>query len=171
MGALASEPVAALGVVAPASLQGLNPTVSLALAAALAEVSPPIGAIPTFETVNRLTDQGLAAEYGDLLTSFAHNGVLDRRRLHRIGSGFGSRSILQPAQQVPGWRRRRPVGREAQRELPGERGRIVRPFDDRDTGRIEHRKAVQQNVKQRRVTDPDGARLREAELRCREFRC
>jgi len=46
VGALASEPVAALGVVAPASLQGLNPTVSLALAAALAEVSPPIGRFP-----------------------------------------------------------------------------------------------------------------------------
>ena len=44
--ALAGEPVATLGVVAPASLQGLSPTLSLALAAALAEVSPPIREIP-----------------------------------------------------------------------------------------------------------------------------
>jgi hypothetical protein len=40
----------------------------------------------TFETVNRLTDQGLAAEYADLLTGFARNGVLERQRLRRIGS-------------------------------------------------------------------------------------
>ena len=57
VGALGGEPVATLGVVAPASLQGLSPTLSLALAAALAEVSPPIREIPTFEAVNRLTDQ------------------------------------------------------------------------------------------------------------------
>jgi hypothetical protein len=36
--ALAGEPVATLGVVAPASLQGLSPALSLALTAALAEV-------------------------------------------------------------------------------------------------------------------------------------
>ena len=86
MGALTGEPVATLGVVAPANLQGLSPTLSLALAAALAEVSPPIREIPTFETVNRLTDQGLAADYADLLTGFARNGVLERQRLRRIGS-------------------------------------------------------------------------------------
>ena len=96
VGALVGEPVAILGVVAPASLRGLSLTLSLALAAALAEVSPPIRVIPTFETVNRLADQGLAAEYGDLLTGFARNGVLDRRRLHRVGSGLGSRYVLLP---------------------------------------------------------------------------
>ena len=92
--ALAGEPVATLGVVAPASLQGLSPTVSLALAAALAEVSPPIREIPTFETVNRLSDQGLEAEYADLLTGFARNGLLERQKLRRIGSGLRSRYVL-----------------------------------------------------------------------------
>jgi len=96
VGALAGEPVATLGVVAPASLQGLSPTLSLALAAALAEVSPPIREIPTFEAVNRLTDQGLAAEYADLLTGFSRNGILERQRLRRIGSGLGSRSVMLP---------------------------------------------------------------------------
>ena len=96
MGALAGEPVATLGIVAPASLQGLSPTLSLALAAALAKVSPPIRKIPTFETINRLTDQGLAAEYADLLTGFARDGVLERQRLRRIGSGLGSRYVLLP---------------------------------------------------------------------------
>jgi hypothetical protein len=96
VGALASEPVATLGVVAPASLQGLSPTLSLALAAALAEVSPPIREIPTFETINRLSDQGLEAEYGDLLTGFARNGVLERQKLRRIGSGLRSRYVLLP---------------------------------------------------------------------------
>jgi len=96
VGALAGGPVATLGVVAPASLQGLSPTLSLALATALAEVSPPIRGIPTFETVNRLTDQGLAAEYADLLTGFSGNGILERQRLRRIGSGLGSRYVMLP---------------------------------------------------------------------------
>ncbi len=96
VGALAGEPVATLGVVAPASLQGLSPTLSLALAAALAEVSPPIREIATFETINRLSDQGLEAEYAELLTGFAGNGVLERQKLRRIGSGLGSRYVLLP---------------------------------------------------------------------------
>lgn len=96
VGALAGEPVATLGPIAPASLQGLSPTLSLALAAALAEVRPPIRETPTFETVNRLNDLGLAAEYADLLTGFARNGVLDRQRLRRIGSGLGLRYVLLP---------------------------------------------------------------------------
>jgi hypothetical protein len=96
VGALASEPVATLGVVAPASLQGFSPTLSLALAAAVAEVSPPIREIPTFETINRLSDQGLEAEYADLLTGFARNGVLERQKLRRVGSGLRSRYLLLP---------------------------------------------------------------------------
>jgi len=96
VGALGGEPVATLGVVAPASLQGLSPTLSLALATALAEVSPPIRGIPTFETVNRLTDQGLAAEYADLLAGFSRNGILERQRLRWIGSGLGSRYVMLP---------------------------------------------------------------------------
>ena len=96
VGALAGEPVAILGPVAPANLQGFGPTLSLALATALAEVSPPIREISTFETVNRITDQGLAAEYADLLSGFARNGILERQRLRRIGSGLGSRYVLLP---------------------------------------------------------------------------
>ena len=96
VGALAGGPVATLGVVAPASLQGLSPTLSLALATALAEVSPPIRGIPTFETVNRLIDQGLAAEYADLLAGFSRNGILERQRLRWIGSGLGSRYVMLP---------------------------------------------------------------------------
>jgi hypothetical protein len=96
VGALAVEPVATLGLVAPANLQGFSPTVSLALATALAEVSPPIREISTIETVNRLTDEGLAAEYADLLSGFARNGILDRQRLRRIGSGLGARYVMLP---------------------------------------------------------------------------
>ena len=96
VGALAGEPVATLGLVAPANLQGFSPTVSLALDTALAEVSPPIQEISTIETVNRLTDHGLAAEYADLLSGFARNGILDRQRLRRIGSGLGARYVMLP---------------------------------------------------------------------------
>ena len=62
----------------------------------LAEVRPPIREISTIETVNRLTDQGLAAEYADLLSGFARNGILDRQRLRRIGSGLGARYVMLP---------------------------------------------------------------------------
>ena len=96
VGALAAEPVAILGPVGPASLQGFSPTLSFAIAAALAEVTPPIRTISTVETINRLTDQGLAGEYADLLSDFARNRFLERQRLRRIGSGLGVRYVMLP---------------------------------------------------------------------------
>ena len=91
MGALASEPVAALGVVAPASLQGPQPY------RVTRSRCCPRGSKPAHRGHSHLRDgksahrSGFSRRICDLLTSFAHNGVLDRRRLHRIGSGFGSR--------------------------------------------------------------------------------
>ena len=96
VGGLAGEPVATLGVVAPANLQGLGPTLSLALTTTLAEVSPPIREVRPLEAINRLSDQGLAPEYADLLSGFARNGILERRRLRRVGSGLGARYLLLP---------------------------------------------------------------------------
>src|SRR5690349_24424040 len=61
---LAREPVATLGLVTPASLQGFNPPLSHALNAALSEASPPIRGIAAHETVNMLNEQGQAAQYG-----------------------------------------------------------------------------------------------------------
>ena len=81
---------------APATLQGLGPTLSHALSGALAEVTPPIREIPTRETLNRLTDKGLATEYADMRAGFARNGILDRQQLRRIGSGLGSQYVLLP---------------------------------------------------------------------------
>ena len=93
---LARMPVVVLAFVAPGNLQGFSPTLSHALSGALAEVTPPIREIPTDETLNRLTDKGLATEYADLRAGFARNGMLDRQRLRRIGSGLGSRYVLLP---------------------------------------------------------------------------
>jgi hypothetical protein len=93
---LARTPVVVLAFVAPATLQGLSPTLSHALSGALAEVSPPIREISTLETVNGLTDKGLATEYADLRAGFARNGLLDRQQLRRIGSGLGSQYVLLP---------------------------------------------------------------------------
>jgi hypothetical protein len=67
-----------------------------ALATALAEVSPPIQAIPVHETLNRLSELGLTAEYGDLVSEFARGGTMDRHRLQRIGSALAVRYLLQP---------------------------------------------------------------------------
>jgi hypothetical protein len=94
--ALAVEPVATLGLAAPAALQGFGPALSHALGDALLETSPPIRAIPTYETVNRLNNQGLAVEYEDLVSSFARSGVLERQRLRRIGEALGTPYVLQP---------------------------------------------------------------------------
>src|SRR5690349_23001576 len=61
---LAREPVATLGVVTPASLQGFNLPLSHALNAALAQASPPIRGIATHEAINLLSQQGLTGDYG-----------------------------------------------------------------------------------------------------------
>ena len=93
---LSRMPVVVLAFMAPGNLQGLGPTLSHALSGALAEVTPPIREIPTDQTLNRLTDKGLATEYADLRAGFARNGMLDRQRLRRIGMGLGSRYVLLP---------------------------------------------------------------------------
>jgi hypothetical protein len=93
---LSRTPVVVLAFVAPGNLQGFSPILSQALSGALTEVSPPISEISTDETLNRLTDLGLTAEYSDLRAGFARNGMLDRQRLRRIGSGLGSRYMLLP---------------------------------------------------------------------------
>jgi hypothetical protein len=93
---LACAPVATLAVVAPGAIQGLSPTISHALATALAQASPPIRAIPMVEALNRLTDRGLAGEYAELLASYGRSGIPDRARLERIGAALGSRYVLQP---------------------------------------------------------------------------
>jgi len=93
---LARMPVVVLAFMAPGNLQGLSPTLSHALVGALAEVSPPIREISTDETLNQLTDKGLATEYADMRAGFARNGMLDRQRLRRIGLELGSRYVLLP---------------------------------------------------------------------------
>ncbi|MGH7303454.1 MAG: hypothetical protein ACRELZ_09205 [Candidatus Rokuibacteriota bacterium] len=96
IGELSSQPVATAGLVAPAALQGFSTSLSHALVAALANVSPPIRPIRGYEIANALNDHGLATEYADLLSGFARTGVMDRERLQRIGSALGFRYVLLP---------------------------------------------------------------------------
>jgi hypothetical protein len=93
---LTREPVATLGPLSPAGLQGLNPPLSHALVAALSKASPPIRGIAAHETVNMLNEQGLAAEYGTLIAGFGRGGILERKPLQRIGSALSSRYVLLP---------------------------------------------------------------------------
>jgi hypothetical protein len=93
---LASEPVAVLGVVEPSSLQGFSPSLSLALGRAIANAHPPIEAIPAYETLSLLNEQGLAQDYADLMSGYASSGILERQRLRRIGSAFASRYLMLP---------------------------------------------------------------------------
>jgi hypothetical protein len=93
---LVQRPVVVLAFLTPGNLQGFGPTMAHALSDALGEVVPPIPEIPTLETLNRITDEGLASEYADLRAGFARNGVLDRQLLRRIGAKLGSRYVLLP---------------------------------------------------------------------------
>jgi hypothetical protein len=96
VGELSQHRVATVGVVSPAALQGFSTSLSHALVASLARVSPPIRAIPAYEVANALNDQGLATEYAELLSGYARNGIMDRERLQRIGSALGFRYVLLP---------------------------------------------------------------------------
>jgi hypothetical protein len=93
---LAREPVATLGLVTQAGLQGFGPSLTQALVGALAEASPSVRARSVLDTVNAISEHGLAAEYADLLAGFARTGILERDRLHKIGSALGSRYVLLP---------------------------------------------------------------------------
>jgi hypothetical protein len=93
---LASEPVAVLGVVAPPSLQGFSPSLSLALVRAIANARPPIHAIPGYQTLSLLNERGLARDYADFISGYASGGILERQRLRRIGSALASRYLMLP---------------------------------------------------------------------------
>jgi hypothetical protein len=94
--ALTCEPVTTLGVVAPAGIQGLTPTIASALTTALSKTEPRIRAVPMPETVNRLADNDLTGDYGELLAGLGRTGILERERLKRIGAALGSRYVMQP---------------------------------------------------------------------------
>ena len=93
---LTRERVATLGVVAPAGLRGFGPTMSQALVAALGDVGSSLSARPAHDTLNAVNEQGLAAEYGELLDGFDRSGVLERKRLHALGSALRCRYVLVP---------------------------------------------------------------------------
>jgi len=94
--ALARAPVATLGLLAPAALQGFSAALAHALSSALAEASPSIRSLPSHETGNVLNAQGLAAEYAELLAGFGRSGLLERQGLQRIGAALGCRYVLLP---------------------------------------------------------------------------
>jgi hypothetical protein len=93
---LAREPVPSLGLAAPAALLGFGAALSHALAAALSQASPPIRGLATYDVLNRLNEQGLAGEYGDLVSGFARSGILERQGLQKIGEALGAAYVLQP---------------------------------------------------------------------------
>jgi hypothetical protein len=86
--------MAVLGVVAPPTLQGFSPSLSLALVRAIDNVRPSIHAIPGYETLSLLNEQGLAKDYADLISGYTSGGILERQRLRRVGSAVGSRLML-----------------------------------------------------------------------------
>jgi hypothetical protein len=96
LGDLTREPIATLGPITPAGLQGFSPFLSRALTAAISEVSPSLRDIPSYETVNIINGQGLSPEYGELISGFVRSGILERDRLQRLGAALGSHYVLLP---------------------------------------------------------------------------
>ena len=88
--------VAALGLIAPSSLQQFAPLLSDTLVSALEEAHPPIRTLSFRESANLINDRGLAADYGDLVSGFVHSAILERERLRRIGEALGVRYVLLP---------------------------------------------------------------------------
>jgi len=91
-------PVAILGVICPAGLQGFAPFLSHALVRASSQSQPPIRVIPTSETISTLNEhgQGLASDYTQLLSGFMASGILDRKRMSAIGATLNSPYVLLP---------------------------------------------------------------------------
>lgn len=94
--AMASQPIAVAGIIAPPGLEGFSASLSLALVAATDETRPPIQAIPPYRTLSLLNEKGLARDYADLISGYSPGGILDRQRLRRIGSRLGSRYLMLP---------------------------------------------------------------------------
>jgi hypothetical protein len=94
--AMASEPVALAGVIAPPPLQGFGPSLSNGLVAAIAEARPPMRAIPGYETLSILNEKGLADDYAGLISGYSASGILERQALIRIGSALRSHYLMLP---------------------------------------------------------------------------
>jgi hypothetical protein len=91
------DSVAILGLISPAGIQqGLSISLSHALAEALAEASTPIRGIANREIASMLNQKDLAVEYAELIAGFARSGILERRRLQRVGSAIGYRYVFLP---------------------------------------------------------------------------
>src|SRR5262249_38533756 len=67
-----------------------------ALSSALAQAPAPFRERPAYQVANALNEQGVAAEYGDLLANFAKGSVLERDALQRVGAALGCRYVLLP---------------------------------------------------------------------------
>jgi hypothetical protein len=94
--ALAREPVATLGVVAPGGLQGFTPMLAQALTRVLGETSMRMRATAPSDVMSALNERGLTAEYADLLAGFGRTGILERERMGRIASALNCRYLLLP---------------------------------------------------------------------------
>jgi hypothetical protein len=93
---LSQETVAILGPLGRSGLHGIGLFLSRPLGEALMEADPRIRVLPVEKALNALNAQGLASEYGDLLSEFDRSGILGRERLGRIGAALGARYVLLP---------------------------------------------------------------------------
>ena len=93
---LANERVAILPLATYNHLQGYVPSVSQAFSAACTEVSPPVKALSYYETVNKLSVQGLSSDFVEEKPDYVPSRILDRGRLQRLSKGLEAKYVLQP---------------------------------------------------------------------------
>lgn len=94
--ALTGKPVAVLGTVTPSALRGFSQEATSALDRALAKTSPPIAALPGHQNLSRLNSKGLATEYTQMMADYERSGILDRPRLHSVGSALDVKYVFLP---------------------------------------------------------------------------
>ena len=93
---LTQEPIAVLPVQTPIRLVGYGPGVSQALDQTFAQSFPDIKAIPSKESVNRLSRAGAQKEVGQLIEFWKTSDIYDRAGLEKIGAALEGRYILLP---------------------------------------------------------------------------
>jgi hypothetical protein len=93
---LKEEPIAVLPVQTPIRLVGYGPGVSQALDQTFAQSFPGIKAIPSKESVNRMSRAGAQKEFAQLVEFWKTSEIYDRAGLEKIGAALEVRYLLLP---------------------------------------------------------------------------
>lgn len=90
------QPVAILGALAPPGLRGNEVGIDYLLGQIMRKVAPQIELVTPLETITRINEQRLAAEYVKMRADAEQSNVLDRDSLRKLASAIGAHYVFQP---------------------------------------------------------------------------